>query len=83
MRRMSDILVNEINELGLMDCVRLANNFSLDSSTYTLLHERAKMLYQEILTSNKQIVESGLIESTIDLVQILMLFKKEENIQKL
>ena len=40
MKRITNVIANQINEIGLVDCAKLAFNFKNDSITYHLLHQR-------------------------------------------
>ena len=81
MMKISKIVSNQINYIGLVDCAKLAIHFKKDSITYALLHQRAKILYDEILLNRSELVPN-LIHTVIDFIQVLLLFKDDKSYHK-
>lgn len=77
MTKISKIVSKQINYIGLVDCAKLAVHFKKDSITYALLHQRAKILYEEILLNRVEMVPN-LIHTVIDCIQVLLLFKDDQ-----
>ena len=77
MAKISKIISNQINYIGLIDCAKLAFYFKSDSITYALLHQRAKILYEEILLNRLELVPN-LIQTVFDFVTVLLLFKDDK-----
>ena len=77
MTKISKIISNQINYIGLVDCAKLAFYFQPDSITYALLHQRAKILYEEILLNRLELIPN-LIQTVFDFVTVLLLFKDDK-----